>query len=283
MKIVAHAVESLIFNRHFGYHLKVSVERIALILRRGGDADHDKEAMERMLNKHICRLLVLSLVALIASSTARADSVSYGDFFGTNVSFLNVREGSSTDPVPLFGAPMVVNNRLLFNPLTFTSFANDGDADVTSGTLSVVISASQAAFLEVIRIVETGDFTMLGSGTDATSATINGLAVATDLDPGIGDTMTAPLAVTPDAPYHLPTDGDFGEFEAVTEIDLTGLGIRTVILNLNNNLQTTSEEGTSSFIQKKTVEIEVEDIPIPEPTTAMLLAVAAVGIIRRRR
>lgn len=228
-------------------------------------------------------ILVLALTVLCASSSLRADSVSYGDFFGTDVAFLNVREGSATDPVPLYGAPLVVDNRLLFNPLTFTSFANDGDADVTSGTLSVRIEAGEASFLEVIRITETGDFTMLGTGTDATSATINGLAVATDIDPGVGDTLTSPLAVTPDAPYFLPVDGDFGEFEAVTEIDLSGLGIRAVILNLNNNLQTTSEEGTSSFIQKKTVEIEVEDIPIPEPTTAMLLAVAAVGIVRRRR
>jgi len=233
--------------------------------------------------KKLRLLLLLAVMTLTASSSARANSVSYGDFFGTDVAFLNVREGSATDPVPLYGEPLVVNNRLLFNPLTFTSFANDGDADVTSGTLSVMIEAGEASFLEVIRIVETGDFTMLGNGTDATSATINGLAVATDIDPGIGDTLTAPLTVTPDAPYYLPADGDFGEFEAVTEIDLSGLGIRKVMLNLNNNLQTTSEEGTSSFIQKKTVEIEVEDIPIPEPTTAMLLAVAAVGIVRRRR
>ena len=235
-----------------------------------------------MLKTIKVNLMITALIAVIAATSAKADSISYGDFIGSEISYLNVREGSSTDPVPLYDAPMLVNNRLLFSPLTFTSFAGDGDVDVTSGTLSVIISAGDA-FLEVIRIMETGDFSMLGSGTDATSATINGLAVASDIDPGLAGTFTSPLAVTPDAPYYLPSDGDFGEFSAITEIDLRGLGIRTIILNLNNNLQTTSEEGTTSFIQKKTIEIENVQEPIPEPATAMLLILAAGSIARRRR
>ena len=55
-----------------------------------------------------------------------------------------------------------------------------------------------------------------------------------------------------------------------------------IVLNFNNNLQTTSENGTVSFIQKKTMVITVNP-PVPEPATLSLFALSGVLVLRRKR
>lgn len=233
-------------------------------------------------------ILAAVLAVLVLSGVAQAAPINYGDYFGVasgEVDFINVREASATDPFPmhdpLYGAPIRDENRLIFTPLTFASFAANGAADTTSGTLSMIIRADAGQFLDSIFIHETGDFSLAGVGTPATSATINGLLTVTELAPGSSPTMTSTLSVNPATPYALPADTD-GEFTADTMIDVSGLGIREIVLNFNNNLQTTSENGTVSFIQKKTIVITVNP-PVPEPTTIALLSMGGVLLVRRRR
>lgn len=214
------------------------------------------------------------------TSSAVAGPFNYGDFVGVNpgdLDFLQVRENSITDPGPLFEAPVHVNNRLIFTPLAFTSYAANGLADTTSGTLSMRIRADLGQYLKQIIIKETGDASLLGVGNAATKATINGLMTLTDISPGTHPTLTNQLDVNPDAPYQLPNDS-YVEFTAMTVIDLTGLNINEVILNFNNNLQTTSQQGTTSFIQKKTIVIYT-----PEPATIGLLAIGSLVVLRRKR
>ncbi|MCB9855839.1 MAG: PEP-CTERM sorting domain-containing protein [Phycisphaerales bacterium] len=232
-------------------------------------------------------VLAAGLALLVLAGVAQAATINYGDYFGIGagqVDFINVREASATDPYPandpLYGAPIRDGNRLIFTPLTFASFASNGAADTTSGTLSMIIRADVGQFLTSIFIRETGDFSLLGVGTPATSATINGLLTITELAPGSAPTITSTLGVMPAAPYALPADMA-GEFVATTEIDVSGLGFTEVVLNFNNNLQTTSENGTVSFIQKKTVVITVNP-EIPEPATLSLLAISGVVLLRRR-
>jgi hypothetical protein len=230
------------------------------------------------------------IAVLFGATLSNAAPVNYGDFSGMGpgaVDFIAVREASATDPFPanspLFGAPIHVGNRLIFqHEMLFTSVASGGSADTTSGTLSMIIRADMGTFLEEIVITETGDWSMLGAGTNATSATVNGLLAVTELAPGVSPTMTSTFTVTPTPAYHLPTTPE-GEFAAITFIDLSGLGVTEVVISLNNNLQTTSESGTVSFIQKKSVIVEVNEPPIPEPATLSLVGLTGLFVMRRRR
>ncbi len=231
------------------------------------------------------RTWILSIAAALALlsgplSTATASSINYGDYISLvpdEPDFLQVREDSITDPTPLFGAPIRVGGKLVFAPLSFASYAFGGSADTTSGTLTMHVLADVGTFLTDIVIKETGDYTLLGVGTPATSATVNGLVVAADVNPGTHIPIVTTLSVTPPGPYKLPVDS-FGTFTATTFIDLTGMGVTEIILSLNNNLQTTSQAGTTAFIQKKIIEIMA-----PEPSSLALLVIGTLFARRRQR
>jgi len=234
------------------------------------------------------RRVSLALAALVglflAASGASAAVINYGDFPGVGpgeVSFLNVTENSTTDPTPLYGAPTRVGNQLLFFPNSFTSYSANGTADTTSGTLQMIIQAPQGMFLQIIVINEIGDYSLLGWGTDGTSAGVSGLLTVTDLTPGTNGTASAMLNVLPASPYTLPGD-TAGEFIGSEIIDPSGKNITKVQINFNNILQTTSEFGTTAFIEKKFLGTSIE-VFVPEPATLSLLALGGAILIHRRR
>jgi len=213
-------------------------------------------------------------------------TINYPDIPGAGpqeVDFLNISETSVTDLEPLFGQPVRQGNQLLFFPQTFASSAADGLADTTAASLHVSVRAPQGHYLEKIHFVEYGDYSLAGSGGAATSARVSGTLFITDVDPGLNGVIFDVMTASPSSGvYSLPGDG-FGQFSAVTEVDLTGLGIREVQVSLNNNLQTTSEPGTTAFIQKKVQQgPAVGIIVIPEPASALLLMFGALAVARRR-
>ena len=239
-----------------------------------------------MLSHKIGSILVT--LFLISSVFANPSPINYGNFLGVNPGdpdILNVAEDSSTDPTPLFGAPIRVGNRLLFFPTAFSSYSSNGTADTTSGTLTMTIVADSGYYLEDIIIKEYGDYTLTGAGTAATSATINGLLTVTDIVPGTHIPLWDSLLVSPITPYTLPED-TFGVFTAVTQISLTGLGISQVVLNFNNNLQTSSESGesgTTAFIQKKVIDGPAIVVDVPEPATICLFGLGTFALFKKRR
>lgn len=219
------------------------------------------------------------------AAAASAVPINYGNFpgLGSDPDFLNVTEDSITDPTPLFGAPTRVGNSLLFFPTAYASSSSNGTADTTSGTLSMMVLAKPGFFLDTIRIREFGDWTLSGVGSSATSATVNGALFVTDIVPGVFGVFNDILSVTPGMPQTLAGGPSFGVWDGVVEIDLSGLNITMIQLQFNNNLQTTSEAGTTAFIQKKVVQGPSIIIDIPAPS-----AVAAFGLFgalaaRRRR
>jgi hypothetical protein len=224
--------------------------------------------------------VALPILLLAVCPLARAGSVNYGDLLGGfagAVDFLQVTESTVTDAVPLYGAPTRVGNGLVFFPTAFSSQSAGKSADTTSGTLTVRIRADSGFFLEVINIKEIGEYELTGVGTTATSATINGLCTVTDISPGTHGFLFDNLHVTPAPVYSLPAH-TADSFVSTAKIDLTGLHISEIMLNFNNNLQSTAEQGTTSMIDKQYVEIFV-----PEPATFGLLVGLTILCRRARR
>ncbi|HBS28474.1 MAG TPA: hypothetical protein DEB06_03260 [Phycisphaerales bacterium] len=227
----------------------------------------------------------IGAIALCASS-ASALVFPYGNFpgAGTNPDFVSVQEDTNAPgPNPaaaLFGAPIRVGNSLLFFPTQYSSESTNGGADTTSSTLSMFIFAKPGQFLKSFTIRERGDWTLTGIGTAATQANINGALFITDIGGGGGfwqDVMT----VNPPMPQ--TGSPSFGIWESAVTIDLTGLGVTSVQLQFNNNLQTSSEPGTTAFIQKKVINGPSVQIEIPAPAGVSVLALMGLAGARRRR
>lgn len=239
---------------------------------------------------------IIPLAAVILPSAALAASLNYGDKIGADIIYRQVSEDSVTDPVPLYGNPTVSGNALLFTPTNFGAFASNGSIDLTDSTLTTSIEAKQDRRIKQIAFAEAGDYTLIGiNGTAGTSAIVRApyyvRVVEVDGNPIAPVLYTSSLSFTPsNGDYYLPGDAGSGvTFTGSTLIDvdaiLAGAGIQgeatKVLFSMNNQLIATSEQGTISFIKKKTADGVTITTVVPEP--ASLTAVGALALLVRRR
>jgi hypothetical protein len=230
---------------------------------------------------------------------ASAAPINYGTFPAVTVVYQNVTEDSSTDATPLFGAPTVVGNALSFNPVSFGAASSNGAApDLTDGTLAAKIQALPGQYITTFSLTEAGDYTLLGSGTAATTAqvalslflriyAVNGVS----LFPGpIGVNVNGVFTPSGGA-YYLPGDSGLNKiWTGSVSVDVDALlashsipGHATLIsIDLDNGLYSASEPGTVSHIKKKDIS-GVTITVLPEPASLVLLMLAAMPLLRRRR
>jgi len=227
--------------------------------------------------------LTALLVAASFGTAAQAMPINYGDFVGApgQGSFLSVTEDSMTDGTPLYGSPILLPDSLFFSPLTFTSFASDGASDFTSGLLTMIVEAAPGLTISELVIDVTADTTLLGTGTNATFSAIETQVFVEDLTPGVNPLISDSLTYVPDVPYEVPTDG-FVEINGSLVLDLSSTAISRLMLTIDHQMLTASEDMTSSFIQTKSLDIDVSTIPIPEPASGLIL-LAGAFVLRRRR
>lgn len=233
--------------------------------------------------KHKLFMILLLAGVVLGVSNSAAEAASYGSLSGDTIDFNNITDTTNSpgDPDGLFGGtmgPMVVGDQLLFFPTTFSSTSSNGVADTTTSTLQIQLVAQDGYFIESIRIEEFGDYSLTGSGTDATQAQISGLLTVTPIGPGTIQTDFF------SALYELPPASS-GLVTGVWEIELD-FPVSMAILSFNNNLQTSSESGTTSFIQKKVLDgpaIGITVNPVPVPGAIWLLASGFIGLAGFRR
>ena len=251
-------------------------------------------------------LCVAFLLTLFANS-ALAVSINYGDFAGATVIYKQVTEDSATDPTPLFGPPTVNGDQLDFNTPNFNANSNNGGAaDVTDGQLNFSIWSSLPNVVEVFMMTEAGDYTLFGTGTSATAVSVStpttisiievdGAAIA----PAV--TVSTNMIFTP-AQTGAPPDYDlanepgvgvqwsgklmFDVKQALIDAGVNFIsGATKVDVVLDNILVAASESGTVASISKKDLDgfTVTANMPIPEPSTIVLLGLALAGLLLQRR
>lgn len=242
------------------------------------------------------RRLSLALCAAATTTLAApafAGLINYGDFTGDTVDYRSVSESSPTDPLPLYRAPFISGNSLIFGNLTFGSVAQGaGGVDTTTGLLTTTIDAHAGSAISGLSFHEAGSYTLVGLSNDAAASIsaayiinvleVDGMAV----DP-LG--FNALMQFDPsDGTYSIGEDGagsDLWEGNLTVDIDafLHSHGVfgsaTSVSLTLTNTLTAVSQDGTLASIFKKDLSISV----LPAPPAALLLVLGAVSGRRRRR
>ncbi|MCU0772161.1 MAG: PEP-CTERM sorting domain-containing protein [Verrucomicrobia bacterium] len=229
---------------------------------------------------------------LLLQAAAQAATTNYGNFVAGTVVYQNVTEASVTDSIPLYGAPTISGNTLDFNPVGFGSFAQNGTSDITDGQLVLDIVAKPGNAIEILQFGEGGLFNLIGNGTAATYAKVTAIffidIVEVDgiaIDPV---KLIKSMTFTPAASgsFSLPTysvgpwTGSLSvdlENELVTRGTQFSLGATKVKVDLDNNLATVSESGTSAFIDKKDFSGFSLTV-VPEPTSLSLMLLGLIGL-----
>jgi hypothetical protein len=233
-----------------------------------------------------------------AAGLASATPINHGNRAGVTVDFLNITEDSNTDPVPpaLFGSPTVSVDSLVFNPVSFGASAQNGSFDITDGTLTTRIDARPGFTIPSFNITERGDYTLAGSGTAATNATVSLSIFITVLE--VNDVPINAQSFSGYAGTFSPSGGTYDlvndagvlvqwNGSATVNIDaaLASRGIMgsatSVIVTINNQLLAFSQPGTVAFIKKKDIGGVI--ITVPTPGAMALVGAGALMASRRRR
>jgi len=225
-------------------------------------------------------------------------SIDYGDFTAANYQFLQVTEGSVTSTPPLYGAPTVAGNALVFNPVNFGATASNGAVQITDGTLTTKITALAGSTIDQLGVTEAGDYTLAGApaslGTNVSVAAPIFLQIIQVNGVGINPVnVDANVVFTPDAgSYNLlnnPGSGVIWTGSLNVNIDsaLAAAGVSgqatEVIYTMDNDLTAISQAGTIAFIQKKTVGGVIITPSVPEPVSTSWIALSALALLKRRR
>jgi hypothetical protein len=257
-----------------------------------------------------------SLAVAIAASlsglalSAHASIITYAPptLIGTQVTYPSVSESSNTNTLPLYGAPVVSGNNLVFSNLNFSAVSTNGSPalDYVDGQINFTLQADQGTFLQALNLTEFGDYNI--STTPANPAAvdfveayqnpvlitvlaINGVAVTPEENSS--DTMTITdggVFETPPNPPPTPQSIS-GSWNGSVTANLDALfgsdEITEISVSFDNDLLAESQTGGIADIAKKGFDVNpspVNGIPgMPEPSVMGLAAVAmGMGLKRRR-
>jgi len=259
--------------------------------------------------RKFCAAVALGSLAVLALGQSALATINHGNYVGTNVTFGNVSETSTFgDPEPLFGAPTVSGNSLLFSPTNFTATTlGAGGVDQTGALLQTVITATALTTIDTLNFTEFGDATLLGAPSTGTGVfaslagfvrvlEVNGLPI-TPVTIGFNAGGLQNGSFTPGTLGTTGLDRNTNPgttlWSGQLSIDIAAALILAghaplatkVELALDNDLYAYTEFASNSAkIQKKavtgpTIIIEI----VPEPGTAALLCVGLVAMTFRAR
>jgi hypothetical protein len=241
------------------------------------------------------RLLTSVLGILVFSTPAlvNANTISYGTLVGSSVNYSNVSETSLSigDSAPLYGAPILVGDSLVFNAMTFSSQAANGATDITDGKLDATIASKNNTYINSILFQEFGDATLAGTGTSATRSSVGNsifvTVLAVDNLPIFPQFISVNMAMSPTNQWTLaggPLTGQLWNgtlnlnLSGIVTGDVTG-HVTKVSISMDNTLTTSSELNTQAFIAKKAAGLSVTPEIIPEPSVISLLVLSGALLV----
>lgn len=237
--------------------------------------------------------VALGFVGLTVDPESASATVNYGDLSGSSFDFTNMAETTTSagDAEPLWGAPSVAGNTLIFTPGAFTSTAGGGSVDQTNSTfvLDIISQNKDSVGIDALIVNELGDYALTGAGTNGTSASVLAGAGLVITEVNLGGSLVAsaiPGFASDFVSFDTPTQG--GEWTATINANIQAIvdsiyGVdqafaTAVSVVWDNNLSTTSESGTNALIQKKIGLPAVTMQVVPEPGTGLLFALGLAGL-----
>ena len=267
---------------------------------------------------------LLLLITVVVPNPAMAGIFTWGDLMGDNIMYLNVEEENDVDNalfapnpdpspvgVPQAGqAPKVVGDQIILDPQNFDVEDTGGDpVDFLDSQLSTTLMAKEGRFIQNIHIREDGDYTLTGGPNGVANVSVGAQFFVTVLEID-GQPMPLPthqqsmMVEKQVGPGNFVPDAD-GKFERVGDdgtangwrgqvlIDVgqiladngkTGFATK-VELKFDNSITAFADQDSIAFLKKKEIGGIVITPNIPEPCSAILAGLAAVGLamMRRRR
>jgi hypothetical protein len=241
--------------------------------------------VQQRLLAAIVALGALAAGAMNAPQSA-ADIVSYGNYAGSNVQFIGVQEsssaiGSGLGQVPeLYGAPTVVSNSLIFSPSLFDLMSVGAANEMLVGQLSFDLQAAPGYEIVGISISEVGDYSM------STPFPGGAAMVANAMSGFVLNSNGLFMQTSSFNNVHLNANGP-GVFGVLWNngIALSFDPVTSLTFDLDNMLNAASLAGSTAFIGKTGVVVDVLLVAIPEPGTALggLAVLGLVGMVTLRR
>lgn len=244
------------------------------------------------------RLIAGGLLCAVAGLTSftSAQAGLLGDRFGATVDYLNITEGSVTDPLPLYGSPAPIppgSDFLSFNPTSFgaTAVPAGPSIDVTDGTLSMIVKAHPGETVDKLTISEAGGYSLIGPLSGGGLAQVSAaLLVVIDYQAAtnVGFVPFTASYSVPSFFSSLPTGaGVLQPWSLSLNLDfdalLPGVDLTQIKVTLNNQLVAQNDGLSAAFIDKKSFVVNTNGDIVPEPATFSLLGIAGFGLMARRR
>jgi hypothetical protein len=243
-----------------------------------------QEALAKASRTFLACALVSTLSLCLWQPATIAAPINYGSHVGTTVRYIDVTEDTTTsDPVPLFGAPIFSADSIDFNPVGFDAQAmGAGGNDVTGARLTFAIEAQAGKYLRNISFSEAGDTTLAGAGNDSTSTSVTATGTITvthaNFAPITPFVQPIALTFTPSGgTYGLATDGGGGPIfsqqwtgSLLVNINQIVPNATRVSIDVTNTLTANSQAGTMAGINKNDFGGISITVNIPEPTSLVL-------------
>lgn len=261
---------------------------------------HGSEIKMSYIKKSVIGKAALVAGLVFAAATSASAAINHGDYSdippGT-VTYGDVTESSSTDPVPLYNAPSVTGDLLDFDPTGFGASASGAAGfDITDGQLNFMMTAEAGESIDTVNITESGDYSFSGISPVAGTFVVASLSATVTILEVDGTTLGVPIDVfVPETFFNdyatvggAPAPG-FLKWSLSASVDLVSalpngytFGATKVEVVVNNQLTATTTADNTAFIAKKDFKVNTGP-PIPEPTSLALLGLGSLLMVRRRR